>query len=94
VQIRVGNSGFETIPVLGPVRVVGSRRGRWSWRLKTGCERAEILSDADVQVSLVQSQTSQFSVLGQVPRPGAYALARPDMRLMEGLALAAEFRRR
>lgn len=88
LQLRAGNSGFETLPVLGPVKVAGLTPRELELEIKSQLREAQILDDADVQVTIVQSQTTQFSVLGQVPRAGTFPLTRPDVRLMEALALA------
>lgn len=88
LQLRAGNSGFETLPVLGPVKVAGLTPRALELEIKSRLREEQILEDGDVQVTIVQSQTMQFSVLGQVARPGAYPLTRPDVRLMEALAMA------
>ncbi len=85
-QIRVGNSGFETIPQIGPVRMVGLSPRGLELELKQRLREAEILEDADVQVSVMQSQLKQFSIVGNVTRPGVYPLPSPDYRLLTALA--------
>ncbi len=88
VQIRAGNSGFETFPVIGQVRVGGLTARELELELKERIREAEVLDDADVQVSITQSPADQFSVVGFVSRPNIYQLPRPDYRLLEGLAAA------
>lgn len=87
-QIKVGNSGFETIPMVGPVRVVGLTARELELELKEKLRAAEILPNADVQVSMIASQTAQFSIVGNVMRPGIYPLNHPDVRLLDVLAVA------
>jgi polysaccharide export outer membrane protein len=87
-QIRVGNSGFETIPQIGPVRVVDLTPRGLELELKQRLREAEILEDADVQVSMMQSQRAKFSIVGNVTRAGVYPLPSPDYRLLTALASA------
>lgn len=88
LQIRVGNSGFETIPVVGQVRVVGLTPRELELELKERLREAGVLADADVQVSLLMSQAAQFSIVGNVARPNTYPLPRPGYRLLEAIAAA------
>jgi polysaccharide biosynthesis/export protein len=87
-QIRVGNSGFETFPVAGQVRVVGLTPRELELELKEQLRTAGILQDADVQVSLLQSQSTQFSVVGNVSRPNIYPLPRPNLTVLDCIAAA------
>ncbi len=88
LQLRVGNSGFETIPQLGPVPVVGLTSRELELELNRRLREAEILPDADVQVSVVQSEANQFSILGNVTRPGVYPLPGPKYFLLNAIAAA------
>ncbi|MBN2559657.1 MAG: polysaccharide biosynthesis/export family protein [Phycisphaerae bacterium] len=85
-QVRVGNAGFETIPMLGPVRVVGFTPRELELELVARLREADILPEADVQVTLVVSQAAQFSMVGTLVRPGTYPLPRPDFRLLDAIA--------
>jgi polysaccharide export outer membrane protein len=87
-QIRVSPSGFETIPVVGRVRVAGLTTRELELELKQRLRDAQILDDAEVQVSLVETRQNQFSVIGTVSRPGTYALPTPEYRLLNALAEA------
>lgn len=88
VPVRVGYSGYETFPVIGPVPVVGLTPRELELELKERIRAAGVLEDADVQVSLVQSQAAAFSIVGNIARPSTYPLPRPDYRLLEGIAAA------
>jgi polysaccharide export outer membrane protein len=85
-QIRVNNSGYETLPVMGRVKVAGFTARELELELKEQLRAAEILEDAEVQVTLLQSVTTQYSVIGSVSRPGTYALSSPDFRLLNAVA--------
>jgi polysaccharide export outer membrane protein len=84
----VGGSGFETIPVVGRIRVAGLTTRELELDLKERLRTMGILEDAEVQVTLVETHHTQFSILGSVQRPGTYALPTPDYRLLNALAEA------
>lgn len=85
LQIQVRNSGFETLPVLGPVKIAGFTVRELELELIEKLREAEILDNAEVQVSILRSESAQFTVLGRVATPGNYPLPRPDYRLMNVL---------
>jgi len=87
IRVLVSNSGFETIPVLGRVRLAGFTPRELELDLKQRLREVEILEDADVRVSPVQLQSQQFSVVGFAGRPGAYPITRPDFRLLDAIAV-------
>ena len=88
IQVRVGNSGFETFPAVGQARVLGLTPRELELELKEQLRSAGILEDADVQVTLMQSQTTQFTIVGNVARPSVYPIPRPNYALVEGIAAA------
>lgn len=80
-QLQVRTSGYETLPVLGPVKVAGLTPRELELSIKEKLREARILDDADVQVSVLRSEAMQFTVVGQVRQPGNFPLPRPDYRL-------------
>jgi polysaccharide export outer membrane protein len=88
MDLRIGNSGFETLPMLGPVRVVGLTPRELELEIKQRLHEAEILDEAEVQAILLASQATQCSVVGNVFRPGTYPLAHPEVRLLDIIAAA------
>jgi polysaccharide export outer membrane protein len=56
--------------------------------LKERLRTAQILEDAEIQVMLVETRSTQFSILGSVQRPGTYVLPTPEYRLLNALAEA------
>lgn len=89
VQVRVENSGYATLPVLGRIRMVGFSSRELELELKGLLREREILQDADVQISVIASQASQVALTGQgIARSGVYLLPRPDYRLHELIASA------
>lgn len=87
-QFLVRNSGFQTLSVLGPVKVAGLTARELELDIKATLREAQILDDAEVQVSILRSVALEFSILGQVSNPGNLPIPRPDYRLMNALAAA------
>lgn len=87
-RLLVGNLGYVTIMMLGPIKVTGLTPRELELELTEQLRKAEILLDANVQVTILQSSSSQFTVMGQVPRPGNFPLPKPDFRLASALAEA------
>jgi len=85
LQVQVRNSGMETFPNLGTIRIAGYTATQLEGELKRVLAENEILRDADVQVSLLQSTSRQFTVLGTVQQPGNYPLPSPDYRLFNAI---------
>jgi polysaccharide export outer membrane protein len=88
VQVRVGNSGFETLPVVGRIPMVGLTAREAELEIKERLREMEVLPDADVQVSILQSPGHQISIVGSISRPGVYPLPRPEYRLLDAIAAA------
>lgn len=87
-QLRVSNAGFETLPVLGRTRVAGLTTRELELEMKAQLRALQILEDAEVQVSLVETRQLQFSIIGSVQRPGTFGLPTPEYRLLNALAEA------
>lgn len=87
-QVRVGNSGYETIPGIGRIRLLGFTPRELELEIKRYLKEQDILADADVQVTLLDVRSLQYSILGSVQRPGTFVLPRPDYRLLQAIAEA------
>lgn len=87
-QIRVGDGGSISLPVLGQLRVAGMTPRELELGMKSQLRDKKILEDADVQVRVVESRNLIHSILGEVPRPGAYPIPIPEYRLLNALANA------
>lgn len=88
LQFQVRASGYETFPVVGPVRVAGMRPRELELSIKDQLREAGILENADVQVTVLRSESQQYSVVGGVVQPGNYPLTRPNLKLLNALAAA------
>jgi len=87
LRFTVGNSGFETIPQLGPVKLTGVTARELELDIKDRLREAQVLNDADVRVTLLQSIGQRFVALGFLQSPGAFPIPRPDFRLLEAVAM-------
>ncbi len=87
-QLRISNSGYETIPGIGRVRLIGFTPRELEMEIKQFLKDQDILANADVQVTLLDVRSMQFSILGAIQRPGTFLLPRPDYRLLQAIAEA------
>lgn len=86
LRFTIGNSGIETIPQLGPVKLTGVTARELELEIKDRLRAAEVLMDADVRVATIQAASQRFIAVGFLNAPGAFAIPRPDYRLMEAIA--------
>lgn len=85
-QVLVSSSGYESLPTVGRVKLTGLTISGLEMSLKEQLRELEILPDPEVQVSLVSTRATRFSIIGSVGRPGTYELPQPDYRLLTALA--------
>lgn len=84
-QVQVRPSGYETFPTVGPIRIAGLTPRELELEIKRQLRDKQILDDADVQVSLLRSESQQYTIVGSIQQPGNYPLTRPDYRLMNAI---------
>jgi len=85
-QVIVSRSGFESLPVLGRIRLAGLTISELEMEIKELLREQQILPDPEVQVSLLNTRSTRFSIIGSVPRPGTYEVPRPDYRMLQAIA--------
>jgi len=88
LETRLSDGGVISYPLLGAVRVGGLRVGDAEALIAEGLKKGDFVKNPQVTVILMQARGSQVSVLGQVNRPGRYALEQAGTRLSDVLALA------
>jgi polysaccharide export outer membrane protein len=82
----VNFAGALTYPLVGQVPASGKTVDQVEQAVR---ERlGEYIGSPVVRVSVVNSRPHKFLMLGEVKRPGVYAMPTPDTRLLEGLAQA------
>jgi len=88
LEARLSDGGIISYPLLGAVRVGGLSVGEAETAIADGLRKGDFVKNPQVSVVLMQARGSQVSVLGQVNRPGRYALEKGGTRLSDVLALA------
>ena len=88
METRLSDGGVISYPLLGAVRLGGLSVGDAEKRLAQGLQQGDFVKSPQVTVVLMQARGSQVSVLGQVNRPGRFALELAGTRLSDVLALA------
>ncbi|MCL2645497.1 MAG: polysaccharide biosynthesis/export family protein [Phycisphaerales bacterium] len=97
-DMAVNQTGTVTLPYLGIVDLSGLTPTQAQEKLKQVAIDKRVLPEAgngnpgpQVSVSIIQSQTRNFSVIGQVQRAGVYGLFTSDLRLLSALSQAGDF---
>lgn len=88
LETRISETGVVNYPLLGSVRLGGLSVGQAEKRLADGLREGNFLRQPQVSILVTQLRGNQASVLGQVNRPGRYALEQTDVRLSDLVALA------
>ena len=88
VEARVSEAGSIGYPLVGEVRVGGMGLVEAQHRIADALRQGRFLKSPQVTVQLVQARGHQVAVLGQVARPGRFALETTRMRASEMLAAA------
>src|SRR5262252_5727484 len=87
-ETRISERGTITFPLIGEVALSGLTPARAETRIAEQLTRGKFLVKPQVTVNVVQVRSRQVSVLGQVARPGRYALDDTSSSLTDILALA------
>ena len=88
LEARVTEAGVIGYPLLGPVRIGGLSVTAAEKLIADGLRDGNFVKQPQVSITITQVKGHQASVLGQVNRPGRYALETAGMRLTDLLALA------
>lgn len=88
LETRVTEAGVVSYPLLGSVALGGQTVTAAERVIADGLRNGRFVKEPQVTVVVLQVRGNQASVLGQVNRPGRYALEMADMRLTELLAMA------
>lgn len=88
LEARLSERGTIAYPLLGEIALAGRTPLEAGAYLARELRGGDFLRDPQVSVSLVQLRSRQVAVLGEVARPGRYALEDGSTRLTDLLALA------
>jgi protein involved in polysaccharide export with SLBB domain/beta-lactamase regulating signal transducer with metallopeptidase domain len=87
-QARVSETGSISLPIVGVLSVKGLSAPEAEKTIAKAYQDAGVLKNAQVSVSVVDARQRLFSVLGNVQKPGQYAIAASDFRLLDAVALS------
>lgn len=87
-ETRISEVGSVTFPLLGPVEIGGLTPAQAEIRIAALLKSGGFVPRAQVTVLVTQFRSRQVSVLGQVNRPGRFAIEEPSVRLTDVLAMA------
>jgi polysaccharide export outer membrane protein len=87
-ETRISETGAVTIPLLGAVELGGLTTAQAETKIAGLLKTGGFVPRAQVTVFVTQFRSRQVSVLGQVNRPGRYAIEEPSLRLTDVLAIA------
>jgi polysaccharide export outer membrane protein len=87
-ETRISEVGSVTFPLLGPVEIGGLTPAQGEIRIAALLKSGGFVPRAQVTVLVTQFRSRQVSVLGQVTKPGRYAIEEPSVRLTDVLAMA------
>jgi len=88
VEARITEAGSLSFPLLGHVFLGGRTVGAAEQLIADGLRNGNFVRQPQVTVNVLQVRAHQASVIGQVNRPGRYALEQAEMRLSDLLAIA------
>jgi polysaccharide export outer membrane protein len=88
IETRVSENGSITFPLVGAVEVGGLSIANAEKKIAAALQSGGFLQNPQVNITVVQMRGNQVSVLGQVGRPGRFALETANTRLSDMLANA------
>jgi polysaccharide export outer membrane protein len=85
---RISSRGTIRFPLIGTIKLGGLSPAAAAAQIGTQLKDRNFIRHPEVTLSVIQGRSRQVSVLGQVARPGRYALDESGNRLTDILALA------
>lgn len=87
-EARISERGTVQFPLVGEVPLSGRTPADAAARIAAQLKKGDFMKNPQVTVAVLQVRSRQVSVLGQVVRPGRYALDDTSSHLTDVLALA------
>jgi polysaccharide export outer membrane protein len=87
-ETRISERGTVTFPMIGEVNVVGLTPSQAGQRIADMLSQGRYVVNPEVQVSLMQINSRQVSVLGSVNKPGRYPIDAQTAHLTDFIAVA------
>jgi polysaccharide export outer membrane protein len=88
VEARISENGTITYPLIGSVAIGGLGIGAAEKKIADALRTGGFLLQPQVNITLAQVRGSQVAVLGQVNKPGRFALDTVNTRITDVLAMA------
>ena len=88
LETRLSETGVISFPLVGALMLGGKTVGEAEQVIAAALKKGEFVKNPQVNVVLMQARGSQVSVLGQVNRPGRFALENGGTKLSDVLAQA------
>lgn len=88
IQVRVLEDGSITLPLVGTVDVAGKRLPEVQKEIGSAYEDGGLLKTAKVAVQIAEPAMVEIVVVGQVNKPGVYAMPRNTADVGRAIALA------
>jgi protein involved in polysaccharide export with SLBB domain len=91
LKTRVSKEGLVMLPLVGPVQVVGLSPNLAAQRIKTAYADGYLV-DPQVNVSVADVAKRNFTVLGQVSKPGVYQIPEYEfITLVQAIGMAGGY---
>jgi polysaccharide export outer membrane protein len=87
-EARISEKGTVALPLIGEQKIAGKSTGDASKQIAEALKSGKYLKNPQVSIAMVTLRSRQVSVLGQVARPGRYALDDTSSQLSDVLAAA------
>jgi len=87
-EARISERGTIVFPLIGEIALGGQTPAGAGNRIAAQLKQGNFMKDPQVTVSVLQVRSRQVSVLGNVARPGRYALDDTNLTITDILALA------
>ncbi|KAL0630397.1 hypothetical protein Q9L58_010757, partial [Maublancomyces gigas] len=88
VEARISENGTISYPLIGSVALGGLSIGAAEKKIADALRNGGYLLQPQVNITLAQVRGSQVAVLGQVNKPGRFALDTVNTRITDVLAMA------
>jgi polysaccharide export outer membrane protein len=86
-QTRVSESGNISMPLLGQVKAVGLTEDELQLAIADQYRIKQIITQAQVSVTVAEPLNRTFSAIGAVNGPGKYSIPQSDFRILDALVM-------
>ncbi len=87
-EVRISERGTIVFPLLGEIALAGQTPADAGSRIAAQLKQGHFMNNPQVNVAVIQVRSRQVSVLGNVARPGRYALDDASLTITDIVALA------